>query len=52
MSGYAKTKITVTTKPTKGAKKVNIGDFGYIYVIGVESKEFKLLRENRPKDTL
>ena len=46
-------KQIVTTKPTEGAEKVEIGDFGYIYVkiIGAESKKFKLLRENRPKDT-
>ena len=45
-------KQIVTTKPTEGAEKVKIGEFGYIYVIGVESKKFKLLRENRPKNTL
>jgi len=46
-------KQIVATKPTEGAEKVKIGDFGYIYVkiIGAESKEFKLLRENRPKNT-
>jgi len=47
-----KQKIIVTTKPTEGAEKVKIGEFGYVYVIGVESKEFKLLQENRPKNTL
>jgi len=44
----------VTTKQTEGAEKVEIGDFGYIYVkiIGAESKEFKLFQENRSKNTL
>ena len=46
-----KQKIIVTTKPTIDAVKVKIGEFGYVYVIGVEPKEFKLLQENRPKDT-
>ncbi len=33
-----KQKIIVTTKPTEGAVKVKIGDFGYIYVIGAKNE--------------
>ena len=33
-----KQKIIVTTKPTEGAVKVKIGEFGYIYVIGVKNE--------------